>query len=349
MGRVKGGLGVVMVVACGLFGSISGSGAATLTCIGSVMLPRMYEAGYPKGHSAALISNACVLGLLIPPSVNMILYAWVGSQSVLASFLSTVIPGIILITLLSIVNLVLLRNNKDIVVTENYSPGTTVRLLGKRAVSAIPALMIPVIILGGIYGGVMTPTEAAAVSVLYALPVGFFIYRGLSVQRVYATLKNSVTVSGVIMIMLFSVMILSRLYIMEDVPQKILNLLSAISDNPLVVLMMVNVIMIIFGMIMDDTSAILLATPLLLPVVNAMGMDGIQFAAVMGVNLGMGLVTPPCAPFLYLGARVAKAPVNEMLKPTMCFLAFAWLPTLLLTTYMPGLSKFLPRVLLGMS
>lgn len=347
IGRIKGGLGVVMVVSCAIFGSISGSGSATLSCIGTIMLPRMYKAGYPRGHCSALISSACVLGLLIPPSLSMILYAWVGGQSVLASFLATIVPGIILVILLSIVNLVLLRNNKDIIVTDNYDLSTTVKLFRKKTLSATPALMVPIIILGGIYGGVMTPTEAAAISVVYAIPVGFFIYKGLTLKGVYETLIKSVTTSGVIMIMLFSVMILSRLYIMENVPQKIMSLLTAISDNKIIIIMMINIFMIIIGMLMDDTSAILLSTPILLPVVTQLGVSPVQFAAILGVNLGMGCVTPPCAPFLYLGGRIGGAPVSEMLKPTFYFILFAWIPTLLLTTYVPALSMWLPELILG--
>ncbi len=345
VGKIKGGLGAVMVISCAIFGSISGSGMATLSCIGSIMLPRMYAAGYPRGISSALISSASLLGLLIPPSLSMILYAWVGGQSVLASFLATVIPGIILIILLSLVNFWLLRNDHNIKLPEPLPRKENIKRLGTRSIHAVPALVSPIIILGGIYGGLMTPTEAAAVSVVYSIPVGIWVYKGLKERgAIINCMIDSITTAGVIMIMLFSVMILSRLYIMENVPQMILVLLQSISDNTFVLLMMVNLFMIIIGMLMDDTSAILLTTPILLPVVVALGMDPIQFAAVLGVNLGMGCVTPPCAPFLYLGARVGKAPVKEMLMPTFWFLLFAWLPTLLLTTYVPGLSLFLPRL-----
>ncbi len=347
IGRVRGGLGAVMVISCAIFGSISGSGSATLSCIGSIMLPRMYKAGYPPGHCSALISNACVLGLLIPPSLSMILYAWVGGQSILASFLATVVPGITLTILLCIVNLVLLRNNKDIKLSEKYDFTTTTKIFAKKSVIAFPAMLTPLIILGGIYGGVMTPTEAAAVSVLYSLPVGYFIYKGLDKNGIYETLIKAGTTAGVIMIMLFSVMILSRLYIMENVPQKIMAMLTSVSDNTIVLLLMINIFMVIIGMLMDDTSAILLATPLLLPVVVELGVSPVQFAAILGVNLGMGCITPPCAPFLYLGSRIGNAPVNEMLKPTFCFILFAWIPVLLLCTFVPQFSMWLPGILLG--
>ena len=347
VGRVRGGLGVVMVVTCGIFGAISGSGFATLSCIGSIMLPRMYAAGYPRGHCSALIASSSILALLIPPSLNMILYAWVGGTSILAAFMATVGPGIVLIILFSIINLFLLRNVEEIEIVkkiprrERPKEERLLRSTGR----AFPAILAPVIILGGIYGGYMTPTEAAAVSVIYSIPVGLWIYKGLNMRTLKDSLIEAGTTTGVIMIMLFSVMIMSRLYVMEDVPSKILNLLTSISDNHFVLLLLVNLFLIIIGMLMDDTSAILLCTPILLPVVTQLGVSPTHFAAIIGVNLGLGGVTPPTAPFLYLASRVGRAPVNEMLRTTMYLIAFAWIPTLIITTYFPQLSLWLPRLL----
>lgn len=347
VGRIKGGLGIVLVVACACFGAISGSACATISCIGSIMLPRMYRSGYPSGHATAMLASAGVLGLLIPPSVTMILFAWVSSQSVLACFLATVIPGITLVTLFSIVNIYLLKNNKDVVKTCEYDLKTTIKEFSKRSVSATPALVAPFIILGGIYGGIMTPTEAAAVSCIYAIPVGIWIYKGITWKVFLDTLVESVATSGVILIMLLSVVMLSRLYIMENLPQKLLVILNSISDNPLIILMIINVFLVIIGMMMDDISAILLCTPILMPVITAIGIDGIQFAAIMGVNLGMACVTPPCAPNLYLAARIGNSKINEMLRTTWYLIGFAWIPTLIVTSYVPGFALMLPRLLLG--
>ena len=344
VGRIKGGLGAVMVLSCAVFGSVCGSGMATLSCIGSIMLPRMYAAGYPRGISSALISSACLLGLLIPPSLSMLLYAWAGGQSVLACFLSTLIPGLILIVLLSAVNFWLLRNDKNIIIPERIPMKENIKRIRTCSVRAIPALIAPFIILGGIYGGLMTPTEAAAAAVVYSAPVGYWIYKGLKKPGALLNcMIESITTAGVIMMMLFSVMILCRLYIMENVPRMIMQLLLSVSSNPTVLIMLVNVFMVIIGMFMDDTSAILLSTPILLPVVTQLGIHPVHFAAILGVNLGMGCVTPPTTPFLFLGSRVGKAPVTEMLGPTFCFIAFAWIPLLILTTYIPGLALFLPR------
>ncbi len=344
VGRIRGGLGAVMVISCALFGSISGSGFATLSSIGTIMLPRMKAAGYPPGISAALISSASLLGLLIPPSLNMVLYAFIGGQSVLATFLATIGPGIILIILLILTNWWMLRDCKTLVLTEKMETSVFVNTLTKKTGRAIPALVAPFIILGGIYGGFLTPTEAAAVSVIYTVPVGILFYKGLDWKTFKTALIDAGTTAGVIMIMLLAVMMLSRLYIMESVPDMILNLMMTASDNRFVLIFMLNLFLIIIGMLMDDTSAILLTTPILLPVAIALGIHPVHFAAIMGVNLGLGCVTPPTAPFLYLGSRIGNAPINEMMKPTMWLILFAWIPTLFITTVFPGLALFLPRL-----
>ncbi len=346
-GRIRGGLGVVTVVTCAIFGAVSGSSSATVSCIGSIILPKLKQAGYPIGHSAALLASSGVLGILIPPSMLMILYAWMANQSVLSCFLAAFVPGLLLTALLSLVNLFLLRNNKDIEVQPGMDFGTTAREFASRSVKASPALMMPVIILGGIYAGIMTPTEAAAVAVLYAVPVAMFIYRGIRGKELFSTLIESAVTTGVIMAMMYAVMILSRLYIMENLPDQIMGVLTSVSENKYVILFMINIFMIIMGMLMDDVSGILLGTPILVPLVTQIGVDPIHFAAIMGVNLGLGNVTPPTAPLLYLSGRIAGAPVNQMMKPTIYFILFAWIPTLLLTTYVPDISLWLVRLASG--
>jgi len=346
VGRVKGGLGAVSVVACAAFGAISGSGFATLSAIGSIMFPRMYAAGYPRGHCAAIVSSGALMSLLIPPSLNQILYAWVAGQSVLACFMSTLVPGLMLVALFSIVNFWLLRKNETIILDAPMPMPVRVKKTGKQFLWTLPALMMPFIILGGIYGGFMTPTEAAAVSIVWALPVGVFFYKGLNSLKVLVKcLLDAVTTAGVIMIMLFSVMIMCNLYIRENLPQMIMDNLLMISDNPAVLIIIVNLFMILIGMIMDDTSAILMTTPILLPVVMQLGIHPVHFAAILGVNIGMGCVMPPTAPFLFLGSRVGKVPVTEMLPTSFWLLLFAWLPALILTTYIPGLALALPRAM----
>jgi len=345
VGRIKGGLSAAAVFACAIFGSISGSAAATLTCIGSIMMPHLRRANYPEGMAAAVIVSACPLGLLIPPSSAQILYAWVTQQSVLKCFLSTVIPGLILVTLLCIVNFAMLRKVKTLDLAER--PESYLRAFGVRTRRAFPALLMPVIILGGIYGGIMTPTEAAGVAVAYAIPIGFFVYKGLNRQNFWNGLREAGTTIGVVMLMVFMVLIVSRFLIFEDIPGLAKSLVFSISENPIVILLMVNLVMVLIGMVMDDISGLLLSAPLLLPIVTSVDMDPIHFAAVLGVNLGMANITPPTAPLLYLGARVTDTPVNKVIKPTIYMILFAWLPTLMITTFVPMTALWLPNFIFG--
>ena len=345
LGRVRGGMSAAAVIASAIFGSISGSAAATLTCIGSVLLPRLRAANYPDGFSAALIANAAPLGLLIPPSSIQIIYAWVTRQSVLKCFLATVVPGLILIALLCVLNMVMMARRRDIRVEP--APASFRAEATRRGARAAPALLMPVIILGGIYGGFMTPTEAAGIAVLYAIPVGWFIYRGLDRKTFVEALVQTATTTGVVMVMFFTVMIVSRLLVFEDIPGIAQELIFSVSENPIVILVMINLAIVLIGMLMDDVSGVLLSAPLLLPIVQDLGVDPIQFAAIIGVNLGMGNITPPTAPLLYLGARVADTRVSRMLWPTLMMILFAWLPTLIITTYVPEVALWLPNLLLG--
>lgn len=342
VGRFRGGLMLAVSYASAIFGAICGSAAATCSCIGSIMAPKLKMAGYSKGLSAALISSSAPLGLLIPPSSLMIMYAWVYGESVLACFLSTVIPGVCLATLLGVVGMILAQR-EGVQPLENWVPIYSAPGL-KKTWHATPALLLPVIILGGIYGGVMTPTEAACVSTLYCIPVAIYIYRGMKWSDVPEILKETGTTTGVIMVMLFFVSMLSRYFIYEDLPGALVDMIYLFTTNKNVILLMMNVFMIIMGMLMDDGSALLLSTPILVPIAKEIGVSPIHFAAILGVNLGMGNVTPPCAPMLYLGARVVGTDASHSMKPTLLLILFAWLPTLLVVTYVPGFSLWLPNI-----
>ena len=309
VGRIKGGLAIVAVVACAAFGSIAGSSLATLSCISSIMLPRFEESGYPKAYVATLLTSACPLGLLIPPSAHMILYSWAGRQPLLACFLATVGPGIMLVIMLSIVSLIIMRNDPNIKVRPKMPARNFIKMAKDDTFAAVPALLMPVIVLGGIYSGTFTPTEAAAIAIIYSVPVGFFIYKQLTMKKLYHTFVETASTTGVIMVMIFCVMMLSRIYIMEDMPGMISDFLRSFSDDKTIILLGVNIVILIMGMIMDDTSCLLLGTPILLPVVQSFGVDPIHFAAIMGVNVAIGLLTPPTAPALYFGIQVTKTPL----------------------------------------
>lgn len=350
VGGITGGLGAVGVTACAVFGAISGSAAATLSCIGSIMFPQLEKAGYERGHAVALIVCASPLGLLIPPSSIQILYAWSANQSVLVCFLATVGPGLLLTLLLCVVNWFLSRRYKTVGEAgekKEISAMVVNETPGQIAKGAIPALLMPLIILGGIYSGKFTPTEAAAISVMYSVPVGFWVYKTLTVKGFLDALRVSGVTCGVLMTMLLIVMILSRVFVMQGLPQALMGLFQSISTDKLAILLMINVFMILIGMLMDDVSGTLLCTPLLLPLITALGVSPIQFAAILGVNLGMGNITPPTAPLLYLGGRLGNAGVKQMARPTMWLLLFAWLPTLIVTTYWPPLSLWLPSQFVG--
>jgi len=345
LGRKKSGLGTVSIVSCAIFGAIAGTCTAAVSAVGSIMIPRMVERGYPRGQATGLIACSSVLGQLIPPSVPMILYAWVTWQSVAACFLATVVPGIILVIIYSIVNWFMCRK-LPIKVSPPISGREQVKEFGQASYKGFSALLMPIIVLGGIYGGVFTPTESAGVATLYCIFIGFFIYRTLNFKELMDAMVNSITTTGVVILMVFFVMILSRLYVMENVPQRLVATLTGITDNKYLLLLMVNLFLIILGMLMDDFSATLLAAPLLFPLMKAIGVHPIHFAAILGTNLGLGNVTPPTAPILYLAGRIGKCKFDELITPAVIFMLFGALPVVLLTTYFPFLSLALPHFLM---
>ncbi|MBQ7174258.1 MAG: TRAP transporter large permease [Lachnospiraceae bacterium] len=352
VGHIRGGLTLIAILCCGIFGAITGSGDATISCIGSILRPKFEEKKYPAGVVAALMANAGIIGMLIPPSILMILYAWAAEVSVLACFLSTVISGLMVIVLFSVISLFLLRNDKDVVVMTREEIKETLRAQrfnpdGTKAPSSVWAMFMPVIILGGIYSGLFTATEAAAVSCIYAIPVGMLIYKELNGKALWSSLRKAFVTSGIILITSFGTTILSRIFVDEKLPQTLIAILLAISSNRFVQILLINLFLVIIGMLMSDTAAILLVTPILVPVIKSIGMDPIQFAAIIAVNLGFGNVTPPCAPKIYLSARVMNAEVPDMWKPNMAYLIFGWLPTLLVVSYIPAASMLLPKLIMG--
>lgn len=347
VGHIKGGLGVVAIISCAVFGSICGAACATLSCIGAIMFPRFRAEGYPMGHVSALMANASLLGLLIPPNATLIIFAWMSGISVLACFISTIGPAIITILLLSLVNLRMLKNNPDLLVSHKRTVKERVELFKTRGRLAIPALFMPFIVLGGIYGGIMTTTEAAALAVLYCIPIGVFVYKGLNWKNFFSVLVESAVTTGVIMIMLYSVSMLSRLYILEDLPNKVLILFYSISNNKWIILFMVNIFLVLMGMLMDDISVVVLTTPILMPIMMELGFSPVHFAAIIGVNTALGCITPPAAPVLYLSGRIGGAPINEIMRPALTFMLFCWVPVLLITSYIPKVALFLPHFVLG--
>lgn len=347
VGRIKGGLGAVTVLTCALFGAISGSSSAAIAAVGQIMIPRMVREGYPAGHATALVACSSVLALLIPPSIPMIVFSITGGLSVGAAFLSTIIPGILLTLLYCGLNIWFLRNNPDIQVDPPLPFKQAAKGVVKTGYSAAFALLMPLIILGAIYSGIATPTEAAAIAVIYAIPVGLFIYKGMSLSSLGAVTIRAVTMTGSIMAVLFFLFIMSRAMILEQVPRDLAQALLQVSDNKYVILLLINVLLLLIGMIVDDISGSVLAAIIFLPIINELGIDPIHFAAVVGVNLGLGNVSPPCAPMLYMAGGVSKLSLDRYITPTLKFLCFGHLPMVFLVTFVPELSLFLPKLLIG--
>jgi C4-dicarboxylate transporter DctM subunit len=345
LGRTKSGLGTVSIVSCAIFGAIAGTCTAAVAAIGSIMIPRMVERGYPRGQATALVAAPSVLGQLIPPSVPMILYAWVTWQSVAACFLSTVVPGIIMVGLYSTVNWFMCRK-LPIKVMPSVGVQQQVKDFGNSIYRGFFALLMPVIVLGGIYGGIFTPTEAAGIAVLYCIPVGFFIYHTMNVKLFTEAMITAITTTGVIIVMVFFVMILSRIYIMENVPQRLISTLIGFTDNKYLILLMVNLFLLILGMLMDDFSGTLLAAPLLFPLMKEIGIHPVHFAAILGTNLGLGNKTPPTAPILYLAGRIGNCSLDKLIKPQMIFIVTCSVPVVLITTYFPPLSLTLAHLIM---
>ncbi|WP_461538538.1 TRAP transporter large permease [Spongorhabdus nitratireducens] len=347
VGRIKGGLGAVTVLTCALFGAISGSSSAAIAAIGQIMIPRMVKEGYPQGHATALVACSSVLALMIPPSIPMIVFAITGGLSVGAAFLSTIIPGILLTLIYCGLNFWFLRNNTDIKVDPPLPFKGVVKEISTTGYRAFFALLMPLIILGAIYGGIATPTEAAAIAVIYAIPVGLFVYKGLSFKTLGTATVRAVTMTGSIMAVLFFLFIMSRAMILEQIPKELAEALLELSSNKYVILLLINVLLLLIGMIVDDISGSVLAAVIFLPVIQQLGIHPIHFAAIVGVNLGLGNVSPPCAPMLYMAGGVSKLPLNKYLKPTLKLLCFGHLPMVLIVTFIPELSLYLPGLVLG--
>lgn len=343
VGRIRGGLGVVATVSCAIIGAISGSGLTGVAATGPILIPEMASKGYPRGYAAALVANSSILGLLIPPSVTMIVYGWVTDTSILACFLSTLGPGLLITLTFSVTNLIMCRKFPLILdppkpMAEQVREGVTVTR------QALPALIFPVIILGGIYGGITTPTEAAAVAALYSLPIGFLIYKGLTLQTFVKAAKESATAVGTIMVMIVFSLMLSQLWVMEDIPQAMVEVIFKVTRNKVVLLIFINILLFFVGMIVNDITAIILIAPLVLPLMEAIGVTPIHFAAIMGVNTAMGGVTPPYASILYLGMRVGKVEFSEIVRPAMILILVAYVPVVFLTSFWPDLALFFPRL-----
>jgi len=341
-GRFTGGLAIIAVVTCMFFAAISGSGPATVAAVGTILLPAMARDGYPKGFSIGLVASAGCMGIIIPPSIPMVIYATSSNVSISEMFLAGVIPGLLIG--LSLIVVAYYKSKKN-----NYR-GAHKKYTGREIMAAINdakwALLVPVIILGGIYGGVFTPTEAAAVGVIYGFIVGVFVYKELQFKDLYKIIAGSALTSASVMIIVGTATIFGRVLAIERIPVMIAESIVQLTDSPMFILLLINILLLFVGMFMETLAAIIILTPILLPVVVAVGVDPVHFGIVMIVNLAIGLVTPPVGVNLFVGARVGGSTLEAVSRGSFPFL-IAMFIVLILLTYVPSLTLFLPN-LMGM-
>ncbi|MCQ0090846.1 TRAP transporter large permease [Roseovarius sp. M141] len=343
MATGRGGMGTAMVLSSSVFGAIAGTATAAIASIGSIMTEPLVARGYPRGRVAALLGISSLLGILIPPSITMILFAVVTRQSVAACFAATIGPAILLIIGLILYNRFLVgRAFEELPAPEDAGPRES---FGKVTLHALPALSLPVIILGGIYGGIFTPTEAAAVAAVAALIVGGLIYREFTWRTLGRSVVQAAETTGtIILILLFSFMI-SRIMAFERVPQDLTEAVQSVVTSPIGALLIVNLVLIVAGALMDDISVTVVIAPLFLPLMVANGVDPVHFAAIVGCSVVIGANSPPVAPTLFLSCKITRAPIMQAVMPALGLMTFVAFPVMLVTTFWPALSLAIPRAL----
>ncbi|MEQ9442674.1 MAG: TRAP transporter large permease [Cyclobacteriaceae bacterium] len=337
VGTLPGGLAYVNIIAAMLFGAISGSAVAAASAIGGIMHPRMVKEGYSEPFSAAVNITASTTGMIIPPSNILIVYSLAsGGASIAALFLAGYIPGIIVGLSLMVVAGVFARRHRY-PVGERSSMGEAFA----KFLDAIPSLILLVVVIGGIIAGIFTATEASAVAVLYTLILSVFVYRKVNHKNLPEILLQTVSTTSIVMILIGTSVGMSWVMSYENLPQSVSEALLAVSDNPIVILLIINVILLAVGVFMDMTPAVLIFTPIFLPVVTSLGMDPVHFGIVMVLNLCIGLCTPPVGSVLFVGCSVAGIGIDKVIKPLLP-LFIAMIVALIVVTYIPALSLWLP-------
>jgi C4-dicarboxylate transporter, DctM subunit len=341
VGWMVGGLAMVTVVTCMFFAAISGSGPATVAAIGSFMIPSMREKKYDEGFAAAVTAAAGSIGVIIPPSIPFVMYGVIGGVSVGGMFLAGIIPGII-------IGLGLMGVSYFIAKKNNYKPETTVNYSFKEVLKALWdakwALMIPVIILGGIYGGVFSPTEAAVVACVYGIIIGLFVHKEMTLKDIYDCIRESVVINATTMIIVGLSISFAYIMTLEQIPNTIASFITELSSNPIVILLVINLLLLIVGMFIDTISALVVLTPILLPIVTAVGVDPIHFGVILVANLAIGFITPPLGVNLFVASSISGIKLEKIVMAIMPFL-LSMIITLLLITYIPALSMWLPTFL----
>ncbi len=339
-GRIRGGLAIVTVVVCMFFAAISGSGPATVAAVGGMVVPTMLQKGYDRKFVLALIAAAGSIGVIIPPSIPMVVYSVTTNSSVSKLFLAGFVPGLL-------IGLVLIGYSYFFAVSHGYKgddePFSAKRAL-KEVKDSIWALLSPVIILGGIYGGIFTPTEAAAVSVIYSLVIGCLVYRELDLKQLMTVTKNACETTATILIVIGCAAGFSKVLTLGRIPTTVATFLTTMTDSKILILLLINVLLLIVGCFMETLCAIMILAPILFPVVTALGVDVTHFGIIMVVNLAIGFITPPLGVNLFVASRVGETTLDDVIKGIIPFL-IVMIVVLLFITYVPAISMLLPDLL----
>ena len=339
VGGIRGGLAQSNVVASMLFAGITGSALADTAAIGRILIPAMEREGYDRAYAAAITASSSVIGPVIPPSITMVLFGVTAGVSIGGLFLAGVVPGVLIgIGLMTMAYVTARRRGfpvREVPVTRQVA--------WRISRDALIALMMPAIILGGIFGGVMTPTESAAVAVLYAVVVGVFVLRELSMRDLWTALLRSGMTTASIMFIVGAARIFADMLGSEQVPEQLALIVLALSDDRWVILLLINVFLLLVGAVMDTSAAIIILVPVLLPVAASIGIDPLTFGIIMCVNLIIGLATPPLGVCLFVASDIARISVDRLVAAIWPFLLLE-IGVLLLITYVPGLAIALPRL-----
>jgi len=341
VGAVRGGLGVVNVFASMLFGGISGSAVADVSALGSILIPVMKEKKYDEDYAVNVTVTSSIAGIMIPPSHNMILYAVAagGGISISKLFLSGVIPGVIMcVCLASAAYFVAIKRGYK----SEVFPGFFILFL--HFIRALPGLFTAVIIVGGVLSGIFTVTESGAFGTLYAFLVTVFVYRALKWNNFKIAVLNAVRTTSMVMILVASASAFAYMLTYYQVPSKMIDFMNGISDNPIIILLLINLMLLILGMIMDMAALILICTPIFLPLAISLGIDPLQFGMILMMNLGLGLCTPPVGACLFVGCAIGKVPIEKAVRTIWPFYAAIFI-ALMMTTFVPEVSLTLPNLI----
>lgn len=339
VGALPGGLALVNVLSCMLFGAISGSAVAATSAIGSFMLPEMKKQGYDDSYSAAVTAAAATTGMLIPPSNIMIVYAIAsGGVSIAALFVAGYLPGILLGVALMIVCAGYAR-------VKGYPVGARLplKLVFSKIAAAIPSLLMIIVVIGGIIKGAFTATEAGAIAVVYSFVLAVLVYKEVAWADLGKILLKSTETTAIVLALIATSAAMSWILSYENIPQSISAGLLALSENPIIILLIINLILLVVGAFMDMTPAVLIFTPIFLPVAMELGVSPLHFGIMMILNLSIGLVSPPVGSVLFVACAVAKVKLEQMIKPLLPMYA-AMFVVLMLVTYVPAISEWLPSV-----